>query len=481
MLQNDQDGSEIELKELEVIFAKEGGEEEVMITKEISLEGEERQISQIRGWMIVLVSFFADALSLGGRALFMVVIVLWQSDKDIRWSVSKLSILMAIVHICNGLFTPVSGWLIDRFPAHIVIGCALAWLSASYFAVAFIYEGWQVWLFYGIMCGIGYGALNLNVFSVAVMKNLPSDRHGLAIGISTSGSTAGQLALVPLFAYTAVEYGWRASFIALSIAVLVLIIPAVILLNESNKDQKNEQNEENIAIEGEVQQVRDQVKEMNLSKSNDVDDYMKQGTIVESAKEGVREQISTLSSNPRYLILGAAFLICGITTTGFIESHIVSIAVEDNGLSLQTAAFCFSVLSAANGLAMIAAGALTDMYDRYYLLSILFFVRGVAFIILLWAVEGNVSLFFFFSVLFGLVDYSVVPPVVSLVKSYVPKGVGLGTGILLAVHSGGAAIGSSAGGILFEDQGNYELAILLCIVLCFAAAVMLFFARTEHK
>ena len=43
---------------------------------------------------------------------------------------------------------------------------------------------WQTWLFYGILTGCGWGFLNLNVFSVAVLKALPERYAGTAIGIA---------------------------------------------------------------------------------------------------------------------------------------------------------------------------------------------------------------------------------------------------------------------------------------------------------
>jgi MFS family permease len=87
-------------------------------------------------WLIVLCCFLVDAVSLGGRALFLIVILLF--EKDLNWSISNLSLVMAVVHICNGIVTPLSGWFVDRFPHHIVIGSGISFLGISYLCISFM-------------------------------------------------------------------------------------------------------------------------------------------------------------------------------------------------------------------------------------------------------------------------------------------------------------------------------------------------------
>ena len=63
------------------------------------------------------------------------------------------------------------------------------------------------------------------------------------------------------------------------------------------------------------------------------------------------------------------------------------------------------------------------------------------------------------------------PPVISLVTSHAGKeSVGLGVGILLAFHSVGASLGSILGGSLFDENGNYQSALIICSSLCIVAS-----------
>ena len=87
-------------------------------------------------WLIVICCFLVDAISLGGRSLFLIVILLFK--KDLNWSIANLSLVMAILHISNGIATPLSGFLVDRFPHHIVIGSSITYLGFCYFFISFM-------------------------------------------------------------------------------------------------------------------------------------------------------------------------------------------------------------------------------------------------------------------------------------------------------------------------------------------------------
>lgn len=51
--------------------------------------------------------------------------------------------------------------------------------------------------------------------------------------------------------------------------------------------------------------------------------------------------------------------------------------------------------------------------------------------------------------------------------------------MLLMWHSGGGAIGSYVGGIIYDTNGNYDLAEGLCGGLCASAATVLCFLPSE--
>jgi len=82
------------------------------------------------------------------------------------------------------------------------------------------------------MTGIAFGAMNLNVFSAAIVKTMHVKCRGLAICTSTSGSTFGQVVLVPLFVVMEGKYGWRICFVALSITTATAAFSCYFLLQQ---------------------------------------------------------------------------------------------------------------------------------------------------------------------------------------------------------------------------------------------------------
>jgi predicted MFS family arabinose efflux permease len=260
----------------------------------------------------------------------------------------------------------------------------------------------------------------------------------------------GQLSLVPIFAVVSELYGWRVGFVCVSVATALLVVPSYLLLREDEQRQAQRQAQRQ-RTEGE-------------GKGED-----------EVECTSVWARLSILHYTPAYWVILAVFVICGISTTGFIETHLVALVV-DRGESVRTGASAFSVLSAANGLAMVGAGYLTDVMDRYVLLGIIFSLRMIAYGLLL--TFQSSPMLYVFAILFGLADYSVVPPVCSLVKTLaVQHGVdftGLGVGILLCWHSIGAAVGAWVGGHVFATDGSYQAALFICGSLCLVAALALF-------
>ena len=410
---------------------------------EVRVRGEDAQgKSLLRGWTIVACAFSCDALALGGRALFAVVLLDW--ERDFGWSRASISGAVSLLHISSVLSTPITGHIVDLFGARNSLSLGLAAFAVTLALTGSIAYFWQLYVFYGLLSGLCLGVLNLNVFSVAVMDALPPRLHGRAIGITTSGSTFGQLFLVPAFAFVARGIGWRlAYYIVAGLTLFMAPVTWFVLGNVQNKLPK----EPGPAVPG------------------------------ESWKTVIREKLKKSLTNRYFWHLFFAFTICGISTTGFMETHIVAFCVH-RGLAASDGAYAFGLLSAFNGIGILIAGFLSDRYSRPVLLGCIFLLRALCYLMMYFI--SNLGLLFSFSVLFGLVDYSVVPPVIGLVGRFVGKEtVGLAMGILLASHSVGAAIGSSVGGSEFDRTQSYDIPIGLCAGLCVLASILCFLIPEE--
>ena len=397
-----------------------------------------------RGWRIVVVAFVLDALSLGGRGLFSVTLLYFEEMWS--WERNTSSALNSLVHILIALSTIVNGHIADKCPARVTLGCGLVYLAVCYGLIATMKASWHAWLVYGVMTGWAWGALNLNVFSVAVVNALPERQHSLAVGIANTGSTFGMMALVPLFDAFAARRGWREGYVVLAAAVALLAVVAFFMLRSPGGAASSvvpAPSSAGVGIKSSDQSQRP----IGAADPNCADaaafDADAAGVADASFAPGsggaitaeaaaapppppppLAAKLCTLFTSRAYWLLSLAFVICGITTTGFIETHIVALAVS-RGDDASVGAIAFSVLSACNGVGMILAGWLADRVSRTLTLCGIFALRGLSFLVLLWSTSRAALLGF--AILFGIVDYSVVPPVISLVGSHAGQHtVGLG-------------------------------------------------------
>ena len=328
----------------------------------------------------------------------------------------------------------------------------MLYLATMLGLTATLRHSWHLFAIFGVGLGIGFGLLNLNVYSAMIMQIVPNTRAGAAVGMATSGSTFGQFVLVPLFQHIAATRGWRTGYAIAAVATALVAPVAWTLLSISGRPAQHGSG------------PRD---------ARGLDGSGSGAAPAQTHSDSLKQKLVRLGTNRLYWALTFAFVICGITTTGFMESHIVAFA-EHKGMSAQHGAFVFGLLSAFNGMGILGAGVLADRYHRVYLLASIFFVRALCYGALL-AVTKYWQLLLF-GICFGLADYSVVPLVISLVASYCGADVvGLGVGVLLLWHSVGAAAGSWMGGVAFDTAGDYDHAIWLCLAACLTATSALVF------
>lgn len=183
---------------------------------------------------------------------------------------------------------------------------------------------------------------------------------------------------------------------------------------------------------------------------------------------------------PAFHILFWSFLICGFTTTGVIETHLLPFA-SFCGFPPVPSATAYGVLSLVNLFGMIGAGWLTDRMNRPLLLGAIYALRALTFILLSNLPGMSIEMLFAFAVFFGAVDYATVPVTASLVASHVGlKLMGLAMGMISAGHAIGGAMGAFAGGYLFDQTGNYDLLWMASLWLAIGAGMMVVFLRDRR-
>ncbi len=390
--------------------------------------------SNVSGWFIVAVCFLALSVVYSARSLLGLTMPLW--EQELGWSRSFVSSGGAVALVVMAVAAPVAGNLIDRLGPRRPILWGLVTVAVAMGLTATARAEWEFILYFGILGGIGFGVVAIHAVSTIVALEFPV-RAGLPTGVATAGSTAGQLLIIPLLAIVLTAIGWRVSYAVLGVASIFLIALLLYLVRP---------DAESLAARAKV--TRD---------------------VPQQPPEPLPERLVALVTSRVFHALFWSFAICGFTTTGIIELHLLPYAAAC-GFPPLTGATAYGVLAAFNMIGMVMAGYLADRVHRPILLASIYFFRGLSFILLFYIV-GNTPMLFIFAVMFGVFDYSTVPITASLVASHIGLRVmGLSMGILMAGHSLGAAVAAFLGGYLFDLFASYDWVWFLAIVTAVSAA-----------
>jgi len=287
---------------------------------------------------------------------------------------------------------------------------------------------------------VGFGIVATHVVATAVTRSF-SHNQGLATGIGTSGATGGQFLIVPLIAALLAFVSWRWSFGALSLASLALI-PCIRMSLRADTRANEAQAEA-------------------------------------EAPTSMMQDFVVIVRQPAFHLLFWSFLLCGFTTTGVIETHLLPFA-SFCGFPPIPSATAYGLLSLINLIGMIVAGWLADRVNRPMLLASIYGLRALTFVLLGSLPGTSIEMLFLFAVLFGAVDYSTVPVTASLVASHIGiKMMGLAMGLISAGHAIGGAMGAFAGGYIFTATANYDLVWNGSTWLAVGAGVMVLFLKAQ--
>src|SRR5204863_1194327 len=99
-------------------------------------------------------------------------------------------------------------------------------------------------------------------------------------------------------------------------------------------------------------------------------------------REALWTRLKFLLTNPVFHILYWSFFICGITTTGAIETHFLPYAAFC-GFPPVPASGVYGAVMAINLGGMFLSGWLTDRVNRPLLLGSIYIVRSLSFIVLM--------------------------------------------------------------------------------------------------
>jgi sugar phosphate permease len=180
-----------------------------------------------------------------------------------------------------------------------------------------------------------------------------------------------------------------------------------------------------------------------------------------------------------FWLLAGSFAICGLTTSGLIQTHLISHGTE-HGFTEMTMAAALGVMGAADVVGTIASGWICDRFGPRAPLAFYYLFRGIS-LLLLPAIHTRGTMLGF-AVLYGLNWISTVPPTSALAADrFGRQNVGTVFGWIFFAHQVGAAIAAYGASVLHVWLGDYTLSFLLAGGLALLGAGLAFGIRGEGR
>jgi MFS family permease len=179
------------------------------------------------GWYVVGAAFVITTTT-SGLTFYNLSILLAAFVAERGFPVALASSATATFFIAGGIGGVISGRLVDRIDARIVIvgGALLGALALS--TVGMLREVWQLYLFH-IVFGFSHGASGL-VPVTTVIARWFSVRRSLAFSIGSTGLSFGGIVVAPFVALAIERYGLAGAAPWMGIAIVLGIVPITLLV-----------------------------------------------------------------------------------------------------------------------------------------------------------------------------------------------------------------------------------------------------------
>ena len=394
-------------------------------------------------WVVLCVVFVAMLAGVGVRAAPGVMILPLQ--KAFGWDVGTISGAISVNIMLMGVCAPfVTGLMQAIGLKRTMLGCLFILMLATGLST-FMTASWQFYLTWGLMVGIGAGAGAVGLAG-AVANRWFARRNGFATGLLFAANAAGQLIFLPILAVIADLYGWRGVTIGVTVAIAAVIPVVWLLLPESPAA---------IGIPPFGATTMEPVR------------HAPGDNMFGVAFGGLRRA----SKSVDFWLLSVTFGVCGLSTNGLINTHMIAYCADFGIPTVQGA----SILAVIGGFSLVGSacsGWLCDRYSPRVLLFWYYGLRGLSLVIMPFTSFDGVSLSVF-AVFYGLDWVATGPATFALTNEvFGRRDAPVIVSWIFASHQVGGAIAAFGAGAVRSESGSYLLAFVASGVACLLAALL---------
>ena len=361
---------------------------------------------------------------------------------DFGWSRALVAGSRALSHFLYGLLGIVAGKLTDKFgPRVVLIGCGL-FLGLGHLLMSEVSSIWQLYLFYGLLAGIGASGIDTPVLST--IARWFSKRRGTITGIVKTGGGIGILSIPLLANWLILNYSWRDAYVIIGLITIIGVIVAAMFLKRDP------------AQVGQLPDGAQKIVGVGLS--------------VDTRQFSLRDVLSTR----QFWIMSAVWFSISFS----VQIVMVHTAphVTDLGISATSAATVVSTIGGFSIIGRLGLGTVSDLLGKKPAFIIALLSLTASIIMLLYARET--WMFYVFTFLYGIAHGSFF----TLISPMLAELFGLGSlgtilGAVMFIGTFGGTLSPVLAGRIFDTTGSYQGAFLLCLTFSTAAVILMFFLK----
>jgi MFS family permease len=343
----------------------------------------------------------------------------------------------------NAAGQPAFGAVVDRFGPRRVILASMALMTLGTALVGRVTGAWEFVLLYGIVVAVGYTGCGILPVSVHVSRWFPGER-GFVTAVAACGFSLGHLAFTQLAARTAALVGWRQTYLVMAGVLAGSLAVLAIGLRDAPVTARPPATRRPVGP-------------------------------APPATPSLERRAAL--ATPAFWALTAGLMGCGFTD--FLMTTHLAPHATDLGLTAAVAANAVSLWAAANVLGILAAGAAAARIGTRPALVLTYGLRAAALFYL--PLVRNPWQLYLFAAMFGATFFTTAPLSSTLVgQLFGPAHQGAIFGAANLFHHSAGALGSYAGGLVFDLASSYRPIFLLGALLVVGSAGVTSLARARR-
>ena len=378
------------------------------------------------GYRIVAASSTIQMMYLG--CVFSFGVFFPEFEAEFGWSRASISGASSLMVLMMGMLAIFMGRVNDSFGPRVLLTVATAIFAVGYLLMHRMTSIWELYLFYGLVGGLGMGAHD--VVTLSTVARWFRRHRGLMSGLVKAGAGIGQV-FIPLIAAVLISaYGWRQACLLIGIATLVIMVLV-------------------------AQVLRRDPTELGLRPLGDEDRPHSESGVGEGGLT-FRQAVTT---RPFWILCLAKLsdFYCLLT----IMLHIVPHGI-DLGLAPATAVTVLSLIGGCSIVGRILLGSTLDRIGAKRSLGVCFLLL-LATLILLW-LSTDPRLLFVFAPIYGIAHggfFAIASP--SVAHYFGMRSHGMIFGFVLFFGTLGGTVGPLLSGRIFDVTGSYDIAFVAMI------------------